>query len=176
MSRARGFHQMAPGTAPGDPSGSGFRPLGILGGRLLVVICGKPVAAPLVNVVAEIVHAVAIRMPLPYRTGPRPLSTKIVERFRRLAAPRIVTRHVRIAATRFLPFRFRRQSIRDAGRLGVPLAISHRVEPVHSDNRLIRITERWIVPLTRRFMMGLVEKSFVLAPCNAGRGDPEVAD
>src|SRR5437868_692152 len=66
---SRYFHVMTPGAATGRATSSSFWPLRIAGRRIGVVVGGKPVRAPLVDVLAHFVKAELVRLRASHRFG-----------------------------------------------------------------------------------------------------------
>src|SRR5205814_7622010 len=127
--------------------------------RRRVVVAGRvPIAAPLVDVLAEVVKAERVRRAEADRLGSGEPSRGIAgTRLRRIVAPR-VPRSLHAAARGALPLRLGRQAEIAPRRAGEPFAVAHGVEPGDGDDRLPRIGERGTVPRGRRRMAAVAQK------------------
>ena len=153
---------MPPGAATGRSSAALFRPDRVEGRRFRVEVAGVPVRAPLVDVRGYSVEAEPVRVAQPYRPGAVERAVAFVgDPSRDPVAPRVALT-IRPATCRSLPLRFGRQTHRWLA-LGAPGAIRLRVMPADPHDRLIRPTERRVVPLARLFVPGVLQEHRVLA-------------
>src|SRR5262245_34004954 len=119
MRAARAFYAMPPRAASRDASDSRLWSLWIHRRRRGVIGRIEPVAAPFVDVFAEIVNAVSVRLPLSNASRSCPLTLKTLDQLGRLVAPRIFP-SVLSATTGLLPFCLGRQPVKLVALFRVP--------------------------------------------------------
>src|SRR5207244_676387 len=111
---AADLHGVAPRAAAGGAARAALRPPRVVLWRGRVIAGGVPVATPLVNVLADVVQAVAVRRALRHRLGTVQPPLLVAEaRLRRRVSPR-KTRPLHAAARRALPLRLGREAERTA--------------------------------------------------------------
>src|SRR5271168_358550 len=130
--------------------------------RRAVILCRKPIRAPLVHVRSNIAKPVRVSFRLPHRLRPAlPARGIIRQMLRRLIAPRkLFLLHA--AARRAFPFCFRRQTISSPASSAQPLAISHGIKPRRRHHRLLGLRKVRIAPVQRRAVFRCSQKSRVL--------------
>src|ERR1700688_502793 len=98
-------------------------------GRRCIVVRVIPIAAPLVNVVANVIEAEGVGCVMGYRLRAILPSRRVIrERLWRLRGPGEIFL-VEIAARTTLPFRFRRKTVAARGLRGQPLAVCTPPDP-----------------------------------------------
>src|SRR5688572_21430183 len=175
MRSTRGFHKMTPRATARNAASAGLRARGIHLRRSTIVFRIEPIAAPFVDVVANMEQAVRVRCPVAdrARTGPRTL--KVRQRRRRLISPGIL-RVVSSTPTRLLPLRFGGQPEGLSKFFGSPFAVGDGVEPAHAHRRLIRLRKFRAGPSFRLRMAASFEKCLVIAASDGRRPDAKRAD
>lgn len=136
--------------------------------RNCIVFGPKPVAAPLVNVLAHFKQAITVRLRVPYwlRTG-LPAAVVAEVGIRRVIPPR-VQHSLHSASRRSLPFCFCGEAIELARHCGKPRAIRRRIEPRHRHRGLLRMRKVGIAPVWRRLPSGSFQKPGIFRNSDLG--------
>src|ERR1700722_3249657 len=130
-------------------------------GRRCIVGRVIPIAAPLVNVIANVIEAEGVGRVLGYRLGAVLPSTRVTwKRLRRLVAPGKIFLF-ETAARSPLPFRFRGKTVAAVGLRAQPVAVSIRIEPGDAGDRLPRVIQIRIVPERRRLTLDRMEEPLI---------------
>src|SRR5580692_12127694 len=138
---ARHFHMMPPRSSARSLALAARRAAWIALGRTRVVIRIVPVAAPLVEIVANVVKAKSVGGVAcnPLRTR-LPARRVVGKRLRRFVTPGKVFLF-KAAARRTLPFGLGRQTVVAARLRAKPLAVAGRLKPGDTSDRLLSMAE-----------------------------------
>src|SRR5579862_7038344 len=150
---------------------SGFaRTARIAIGRCGVVIRVVPVAAPFVDVVANIVEAESVRSVMGHRlwTG-LPARGVVRARVRRVVTPRKLFLLETAAGSAF-PLGFGGQAVASGRLFTQPFAVAGGFVPGRSGDRLLGMIETWIIPERRRSCTRCAEKALVFRIRDLRRG------
>src|ERR1700730_1160001 len=141
--------------------------------RHSVIIRVVPVAAPFVDVVANIVKAKGVGGIAAHRLGTGlPASGVVGERLRRSIAQRKIFL-LHSAAGGKLPLGFGGQTVEAGGLRAQPIAVSDSVEPRNSGDRLLRMIEVGIAPKWRCQRGHRPQKGFVFGVGDLRGRQPE---
>ena len=152
------FDVVAPGSAPGRAAFSDFGTARVSVGRSREIRRRIPIAAPFVNIFADVVKSIAVGCLLGDGLGAGNPALGIVgPQVRRFVAPRI-EHGLDSAAGRSFPFGLGRQAVAAARLFAQPIAVGRGIKPGHTDDRLRWIGERFIVPVGRWFPIKVPQK------------------
>src|SRR5258708_9399939 len=178
---ARDLDLMAPGTSAGGLALAELEAAWIALGRHRIIVGIVPVAAPLVDIVANIVEAEKVGgVTGDWLWAVLPASGIIGTRLRRLVAPGELFLFF-VASGGALPLGFGGQTVRVAGLSSQPLAILCAMKPGNAGHRLIGMIEIRIVPEGWRRSGGRAEEQFILrvrdlCGCQQEGIDPDTVD
>ena len=170
---ARYFDVVSPGSAAGGFALARFGAARVAIGRHGVVTGVVPVAAPFVDVFANVIQAEGIGSVASHRLrAGLPARGIVGERLRRGIAPR-ESLLLEAAAGGQFPFRFGRQAVGTANLRTEPLAVSSGFEPRDASHRLLGIGKVGIREEGRRLRRRRAEKVFVFGIGDLRGGEPE---
>jgi len=153
-----------------------FRTLRIALGRGSVIIRVVPVAAPFVNIVANVIKAERVGSVLSDWLGASlPACGVVWKRLRRIIAPGKLFLFEAAAGGTF-PFGFGGKAEVASGLVTQPFAVARGIMPGGSGYGLLRVIEVGIAPERRRCGSGRNEESRVLLVCDLSGGEQERVD